>query len=211
MKNDHKKRSVIRILGVRKELLTVTDLQFEECIRQMTDGDKDGLRIIYEEYIGYIYAIVLDVLKNKENAEDVSADFFIKLWTVAASYKPGNGHRAWMVRIARNMSIDFLRKHRREELNDQMEDAGDKSDTDNYGQSIYAGDTGSRVEDEVISDLSLQEALAMLNEKEREVINLKVVADMTFKEIAELLNTPMGTITWRYQSAIKKLRRCGYE
>ena len=51
----------------------------------------------------------------------------------------------------------------------------------------------------------------MLNDNEREVIQLKIVADMTFKEIAQLLNTPMGTITWRYQNAIKKLRRCGYE
>ena len=189
----------------------MTDVQFEECINRMSQGDREGLRMIYEEYVGYIYAVVLDVLKNKENAEDISADFFIKLWNIAGSYKPGNGHRAWMVRIARNMSIDFLRKHRREELNDRMEDTGDTGDAGSHGRSIYTGERESLVEDEVISDLSLQEALAMLNDKEREVINLKVVADMTFKEIAEILGTPMGTITWRYQSAIKKLRRCGYE
>ncbi len=189
----------------------MTDVQFEKCISMVAQGDKEGLRDIYEEYIGYIYAVVLDVLKNKENAEDISADFFIKLWQVAGSYKPGNGHKAWMVRIARNMAIDFLRKHRREDLSDKMEDAGEQAESDSYGRNIYGGDTSSQVEEEVISDLSLQEALAMLNEKEREVINLKVIADMTFKEIAELLNTPMGTITWRYQSAIKKLRRCGYE
>ena len=69
----------------------------------------------------------------------------------------------------------------------------------------------SQIEEEVISQMSLTEALSYLNEKEREVINLKIIADMTFKEIAELLQAPMGTITWRYQSAIKKLRRCGYE
>ncbi len=189
----------------------MTDVQFEECISRMAQGEKDGLRVIYEEYIGYIYAVVFDVLKNKENAEDISADFFIKLWSVAGSYKPGNGHRAWMVRIARNMSIDFLRKHRREELSDRMEDAGEQTEGDSYGKSIYGGEITSQVEDEVISDMSLKEALAMLNEKEREVIHLKVIADMTFKDIAELLDTPMGTITWRYQSAIKKLRRCGYE
>lgn len=189
----------------------MTDVQFEECISRMAQGDKDGLRMIYEEYIGYIYAVVLDVLKNKENAEDISADFFIKLWSVAASYKPGNGHRAWMVRIARNMAIDFLRKHRRMELSDKMEDAGESAEGDSYGHSIYGGDNTSQVEDEVISDMSLQEALAMLNDNEREVIQLKIVADMTFKEIAQFLDTPMGTITWRYQNAIKKLRRCGYE
>ena len=42
-------------------------------------------------------------------------------------------------------------------------------------------------------------------------INMKILGEMTFKEIAEVLNIPMGTVTWRYQNAIKKLRRCGYE
>lgn len=189
----------------------MTDVQFEQCITRIVQGDKDGLRVIYEEYIGYIYAIVLDVLKSKENAEDISADFFIKLWSVAGSYRPGSGHRGWMARIARNMAIDFLRKHKREELNDRMEDAGDEKESGSRGRSIYSGDTASLVEEEVISDMSLQEALMQLNEKEREVIHLKIMADMTFKDIAELLHVPMGTITWRYQSAIKKLRRCGYE
>lgn len=189
----------------------MTDAEFEQCIRQILDDEKDGLRKIYEAYIGYIYSVVFDVLKNRENAEDVSADFFIKLWDIAKSYKAGSGHKGWMIRIARNMAIDYLRKRKREELTDMMEDASSESESDSYGSSIYGGNTSSPVEDEVISDTSLKEALEMLNDKEREVINMKVLADMTFKEIAELTETPMGTITWRYQSALKKLRRCGYE
>lgn len=189
----------------------MTDAQFEQCIRMIVEGNKDGLKEIYEAYIGYIYSVIWDVLKNKENAEDISADFFIKLWDVAKSYKPGSGHKGWMVRIARNMAIDFIRKRRREDLTDMMEDASSDSETDSYGSNIYGGDHSSPVEDEVLCDATLQEALALLNDKEREVINLKVLADMTFKDIAEMTNTPMGTITWRYQSALKKLRRCGYE
>lgn len=189
----------------------MTDAQFEQCIQKIRQGDKEGLRQIYEAYIGYVYAAVWDVLKNKENAEDISADFFIKLWDVAGSYKPGNGHKGWMLRIARNMAIDFIRKRKREELSDMIEDASQEAEGDSYGKSIYGGDHASPVEEEVISDASLRDALALLNDKEREVINLKVLADMTFKDIALLTDTPMGTITWRYQSALKKLRRCGYE
>lgn len=189
----------------------MTDAQFEQSIAQIVEGDKEGLSRIYEEYIGYIYAIVLDVLKNKENAEDISADFFIKLWQIADTYRPGNGHRGWMARIARNMAIDFLRKHKRMELKDCMEDARDERENESPGRSIYAGSQDSQVEQEVVSGIALEEALSQLNEKEREIINLKIIGDMTFKDIAELLNTPMGTVTWRYQSAISKLRRCGYE
>jgi len=50
-----------------------------------------------------------------------------------------------------------------------------------------------------------------IKETEREIVHLKVIGEMTFQEIANLLNQPLGTVTWRYQEAIKKLRRCGYE
>lgn len=189
----------------------MTDAEFTQCIEQIVNDDKEGLKKIYEAYIGYIYAAVYDVLKNKENAEDISADFFIRLWDVAKSYKPGSGHKGWMVRIARNMAIDFLRKRKREELSDMMEDASSESEAGSYGSNIYGGSAASLVEDEVIADATIQEALLQLNDHEREVINMKVLCDMTFKEISEMTQTPMGTITWRYQSALKKLRRCGYE
>lgn len=53
----------------------MTDMQFEAAMQKIRSGDKQGLQEIYEEYIGLIYAIVKDVLKSKENAEDVTSDF----------------------------------------------------------------------------------------------------------------------------------------
>ena len=67
----------------------VSDKQFDKCIRQMVQGDKQGLRKIYEAYISYIYTIVYGILGNKENAEDVASEFFIKLWEKAEYYKAG--------------------------------------------------------------------------------------------------------------------------
>ena len=51
----------------------------------------------------------------------------------------------------------------------------------------------------------------MLKPSERQVVSLKVLGELTFKEIADIMDIPMGTVTWKYQNAIKKLRRCGYE
>ena len=66
------------------------------------------------------------------------------------------------------------------------------------------------IEGEVIEDISIKEAIGHLNPAEQQVINMKVLSDMTFAEISETLKVPMGTVTWRYREAIKKLRRCGY-
>ncbi|MDY5871156.1 MAG: RNA polymerase sigma factor [Lachnospiraceae bacterium] len=186
--------------------------QFEEAVARMVRGDKSGLKEIYENYIGYIYRIIYDVLQNKENAEDVTSEFFIRLWDKAEQFKPGSGHKGYLATMARNMAIDFLRKHRREELTALMQDLGAEQEEEEPGRSrLYQKEAESMVEQEVVSDLSIRQALETLKPSERQVVSLKVLGELTFKEIADVMGIPMGTVTWKYQNAIKKLRRCGYE
>ncbi len=189
------------IRGKGKEM---TDAQFECAMARIRRGDKQGLQEIYEAYIGLIYAIVKDVLKSKENAEDVTSDFFIKLWDKADAYQGGRGHRAWMTTIARNMAIDYLRKYGKEEAREIVEEI-EKPEA-----YVQEADWGNPVEQEVLAGVSITEALSRLKENERQIMNMKILGDMTFQEIAESLKVPLGTVTWRYQSAVKKLRRCGY-
>lgn len=59
--------------------------------------------------------------------------------------------------------------------------------------------------------MSVSQALDTLKPSERQIVSLKVLGELTFKEIAQYMKIPMGTVTWKYQNAIKKLRRCGYE
>lgn len=177
----------------------MTEAKFEQCIRQMNEGDKEGLRQVYEEYVSYIYGIVYQKIGNRENAEDITSEFFIKIWEKSASYKPGSGHRGWLATIARNMAIDFIRKYKREELTDTFEDTAGE----------YSG--GNSVEDTVVNQSLIKDALESLSEKEREVIHMKVMGDMTLQEISKALGVPMGTIAWRYREAVNKLRRCGFE
>lgn len=182
----------------------MTDIQFDAAMRRIRQGDKRGLQEIYEAYITLIYAIVKDVLRNKENAEDVTSDFFIKLWDKADYYQGGRGHKTWMTTIARNMAIDYLRKYGKEEAREILDEIEKEPVS---GQNT---EWESPVEQEVISDTAIEEALSTLKENERQIMNMKILGDMTFQEIAYSLQIPLGTVTWRYQSAVKKLRRCGY-
>lgn len=175
------------------------DRQFHACMKNVKAGDRSALRVIYEEYVGYIYSIVYQVVLNREDAEDVSSEFFIKLWKLADTYKSGKGHKAWLASIARNMAIDLLRKNKREVL------------VEDFADSVSENASDDEVESHVLSDISLKAALDALRPAEREIVNMKIMGDFTFQEIADILKQPMGTVTWRYQNAVKKLRRCGYE
>lgn len=190
----------------------MNEQQFEEAVARMVQGDKTGLKEIYEAYVGYIYRIVYEVLQNKENSEDVTSDFFIKLWDKAQQFKPGGGHKGYLAAMARNMAIDFIRKHRKEELTALLQDIESGPEEEEKSKKrFYREEPGSEVEQSVIQDMSIQEALSNLKPSERQVVSLKVLGDMTFKEIAGVMEIPMGTVTWKYQNAMKKLRRCGYE
>lgn len=189
----------------------MTEHQFEQAIGRMVRGDKTGLKEIYENYLGYIYRIIYEILRSKENAEDVTSDFFIRLWDKAGQFKPGTGHKGYLAAMARNMAIDFLRKHKREELTDMLQDlesgTGEEGPAGNGGIAKGSAD----VEAEVVQSMSVQAAMETLKPAERQIVSMKVLGDLTFKEIAGIMGIPMGTVTWKYQNAIKKLRRCGYE
>lgn len=184
------------------------DRQFDLCMEQVLQGQKDALKEIYEAYLGYVFHLILGIVGNREDAEDITSEFFIKLWNIADKYKPGSGHKTWLSMVARNMALDYLRAHRKEVALDFTEEAT---------QSMAEGDETSleefhsKIETQTISDITVKQMLERLKPAEREVVHMKVIGEFTFQEISKITGLPMGTITWRYREAIKKLRRCGYE
>ncbi len=174
------------------------DFEFEVCVRRIQEGDKEGLKQIYQAYAGLIYAVVYDMTGHREDAQDITSEFFIRLWERADTYRFGGKHKAWLVTIARNMTVDFLRKHRRElpveELPGEEQESGD-----------FSG--------EVVGNLSMREAMKRLKPEEQEVLDLKILGGFTFQEISKILKKPMGTVSWLYRSGIGKLKKYhqGYE
>ena len=95
-----------------------------------------------------------------------------------------------------------------EELTELLQDMGKEEE---QGGSELLKKSNVNVEEEVLSNLSVKQAMEQLGWTERQIVSLKVLGEMTFKEIAAVMEMPMGTVTWKYQNAMKKLRRCGYE
>lgn len=198
----------------------MTDEEFTLCLDLVRKGNQEGLRKIYEAYIKLIYAVVYNTVGRREDAEDITSEFFIKLIRVAESFKKGSPHKTWLVTIAKNMSIDFLRKNGREILVDirqddteQSEDVIDKAARGKNAVKNGAGNECSDVEKKVVLAEDMRQALETLSPKEREIVHMKLLGELRFKDISEATKQPMGTVTWLYNQGIKKLRRClsGYE
>ena len=147
----------------------MTEHEFYTAIKGLAKGNKDMLHAIYDAYGRLIYTIVYDILKNREDAEDVTSEFFIKLIRVAGTYQKKTSHRAWLIRIARNMAIDLLRKRGHEYLLHETEDA--PQDQLEEGGTV---ETASTVEEHVVLAEDMRQAIQTLSDREREVLDLKL-------------------------------------
>ena len=190
--------------------------QFEECMHRMAAGNRDALREVYEEYLKLIFSVCFNQLRHRESAEDVASEFFIRLFRAAGTFKPNGHHKAWMITIAKNMCIDYMRKNGREMA---VLDEGYRDDPEGPGQELSAErneassgilmfhqDKGSMA-DSVVNHLTLEAAMKLLTSVEKEIIDMKLSGGLTFREIAEMLSMPQGTVAWHYNEGIKKLRR----
>ena len=188
--------------------------RFEECMLRMAEGDRDSLREIYESYRKLIFAVCMNQLRHRESAEDVTADFFIRLFQSAKTFRANGHHKAWMITIARNMCVDYMRKNGREMA---VLDAPPPDEEDGAGREISA-DTGPgdtplfhrerpSLAEETANRLTLEAAMQLLTPVEKEIIDMKIAGGFTFREIAETLAMPQGTVSWHYNEGIKKLRR----
>lgn len=175
----------------------MTDYEFDFKMSLILKKDKSGLREIYEQYGKLIYQQMFSVVKSPQDAEDLTSDFFLRLWETAAQYKPGTGHKRYMTVMAKNMAIDFLRKRKHEAWS---------SDDDDVYHAETADDTNP-TDEQMIGSITFEQALGTLSVDEREIVNLRIGFEMTFAEIAKTLGKPLGTVTWKYRQAMAKLKK----
>ena len=183
----------------------MTNEEFQTAMQQLCSGNKDGLRVIYEAYVKLIYSVVYNTIHNREDAEDITSEFFVKLIRIADTYKSGSPHKTWLVTIARNMAIDCIRKKSHEFA---ASGSDNEEDDRNIFEEVMTKEGESPLEDSVVLKHDMKAAMQTLSDKEKEIVDLKLMGQLKFKEIAELLGQPMGTVTWLYNQGIKKLRRC---
>ncbi len=203
----HKNRKHDRIYsrGLRKALKRkvgrpMTDAEFQAAIEKIRQGNRSGLKDIYDSYGNMIYCLFLSRVHSREDAEDLTSDYFLKLWTAAESYRPGTGHRCWMGTIARNMAVDHIRRRSREvPVEDELLTA-----------AAERMDSG-RTEPDVLEKMHASQLLTPLADDEREIVQLHLAAELTFREIAVILKRPLGTVAYKYRCAIGKLKKIAEE
>ena len=162
----------------------------ERLILRMANGDRDAFSDLYHQTSSAVYGFALSLLKNQHDAENVMHDTSIRAYKSAGSYKPMGKPMAWILTIVKNLSYNLLKTGRVSEDITQYE-------------SLLHVDEG----DTAIDRMILAKAFAILEFEERQIVILHALTGMKHREIAELLDVPIGTVLSKYNRSLAKMKK----
>ncbi len=167
-----------------------------ELIKLALEGKQIAYAKLMERYKTSVYFTLIKIVNNKYDAEDLTIETFIKAFKNLNSYSPAYCFSTWLFRIATNNGIDFLRK--RETKN--TETCSNTSFQDNKQISDSLSNlhaTSLDPEERIIKEqkeLILNETLKRLSPRYRKMVEMRFYKEMSYTEIAEELNLPLGTV-----------------
>jgi RNA polymerase sigma factor (sigma-70 family) len=168
----------------------------DKLIALLKGRNEDGLRALYDHYSAALYGVVFRIVNDKETAEDVLQEVFVKIWNTIAAYDATKGRLyTWMLNIARNAAIDKTRSK-------NFRNEGQVQSIEDFVYSVDRQHNQSIATDHI----GLRKLIDGLKPEQRQLIDLLYFGGYTQVEAAEELKIPLGTVKTRVKAAINRLR-----
>ncbi len=159
-------------------------------MKRISQNDAKALEELYLNMSKPIYFYVLRLAGDTSIAEDVMQETFVTLLKKSDLYKDEGRGKAWVFKVAKNLTVDILRKQNRIESLDSVSDSQNED---------FTAQTDTRI--------TALRMLSVLNEREKDIVMLRLLSDMTLTEVAKELEIPKGTAFWTYSNAVKKMQK----
>jgi RNA polymerase sigma-70 factor (ECF subfamily) len=181
------------------ELVRV-DREKESAAERTKRFERDAL-----QYMNQLYAAAMRYTKNPEDAQDLVQDTYIKAYNSFHQFEPGTNLKAWLYRV---LTTTFINTYRKDQRRPQTSDS-ELEDWQIAEASSHTSDQGKSTEDVVLENLpdsDIKNALAEIPEEFRMAVYLADVEGFSYKEIAEIVGVPAGTVMSRLHRGRKQLR-----
>jgi len=202
------KRKVSALTCSREGMINSDSLKFKvnnslsqqdlELLQALKTGQTTALSKLYDRYGSVVYGLALKILKDAQEAEDLTQEVFVTLWN-NNTYNPARGSLSnYLVVMTRSRSLDKLRSRgSRRKFLERWQHTTLPAFTLSASEQIDIWDTSQQV----------QQALAQLPEQQRKILEMAYYQDLSQSEIAKTLNIPLGTVKTSARQALKKLRK----
>jgi RNA polymerase sigma-70 factor, ECF subfamily len=161
--------------------------------------DERALDALYDRYSGLVYALALRMVGDRDLAEEVLQDTFLRCWGGAERYDESRGRvAAWLMGVARNRAIDLLRSRQHQA---RLRERAPLASPDGPGEPSQPDAT-----ELVLLRQAVGEALATLTPPQRAAIELAYYGGLSQADVARALDEPLGTIKTRMRDGLRRLR-----
>lgn len=170
-----------------------------DLLRRMGARDEAALAVLYDRYAGLVFTVALRIVGDRELAQEVMQDAFLRCWDAAQTFDANRGPAGgWLLRIARNRAIDLLRSRQHQARLRESVPLPEPGQPDMLGEADAT--------EEIITRQAVGAALKTLPEAQRRVVELAFYGGLSQSEIATLLGEPLGTVKSRTRAAMERLR-----
>lgn len=162
----------------------------EEIFELLKTNRTQGIEELYKNYSKLVFGVIYSILKNTDETEDVLQNVFIKLFRLDNEKLPTKSHLSWLYSVAKNETINYIKKHSKEKCFENLYEISDK-DTE----------IEKALDKEYFNNL-----IKNLPKKQQEILSLKIVSNLSFKEIANILNMKIPTVQWHYYKSLNTIK-----
>lgn len=166
-------------------------------------GDKKAFKELVMKYQHKIFMIAFGILKNEEDAYDVTQEVFMKIYKYVENFQENSTFYTWVYRIAYNVSLDIYRKRK----SDSAVEYGETLKHNEYADAVHhkIDSPSQKVLNQELS-VQMEEALNMLSEEHRAILVMREFEELSYDEISEIIGVPKGTVMSRIHHARSHLK-----
>lgn len=176
-----------------------------QLVQSVLGGDERAFRELVDRHRAKIFTFIVKIVKNREDANDIAQEVFIKIYHALDSFDPSKNFSSWLFKIAQNMSIDHLRKKRIDHV------SIDETRETSRGEISMQIPSADLEPDRELEGMEVGEALEVaiseLDPVYHSAIMLRHVEGKSYDEIADILDMPLGTVKTTIFRARKSLRQ----
>jgi len=177
-----------------------------QLIKGIQQGDRKSFQTLVETYQRMVVNTCLGIVHNQDDAEDLAQDVFLEIFRTAGNYRGEAKLSTWLYRIATNRSLNLIRNKKRKGFFQSLEEAFTGGRNRNNEISEYHSDQPDRnITDQQRSDL-LHRAIDQLPEKQRTAFTLNKYEELTYQQIAEIMEISLASVESLIHRAKKNLQ-----